>query len=153
MYKRRFFMNAHKKTCLVSAVCYGLYVLSALMLVLIMFFEMKQIPESGDSLGEGLSRAFLQIFMILFGIAGAVSLVPLLLKIWHIFLPKTAFAVICMIFDLAYAVLFTVWLMNGLQEANGTGTVLAVIGILTAIVSLIANCIAIRTGREEAYYR
>ncbi len=146
-------MNKHRNTCLISVVCYSLYILAALVFLLIMQIELSGIPAEGNSLGEGLGRALLMILMILVGVAGGAALVPLGLKIWHIFLPKTFLSVLCILFDLAYAVLFFILLINGLQEDGIAGMALAAVGLVAAIVSLVANSIAIRTGREEAYYR
>lgn len=147
-------MEKRKILCLITLGCYLLFtILGAIITLSLYQITQTPPPEGGsnsDNLAHGIAGMAAAIVMVLTLFYTLASLLPLLLKLAHVFFNKRPLGVLCLILDIpflaAHLALFVGALSSG--DALTAGDVLLYIALLlVSAAAITTNVLTLREGR------
>lgn len=106
--------------------------------------DVKQQPE--NDLGTALGVGIMAVLVILSAIYAAIGVIPIILKVIHIFADSKAPAIICLLFDVAYILINGALVLSELSAADPAITGIAVFGglLLVSLIAFITNIASIK---------
>ena len=128
---------------------YLVYIALAIWMILSLQEGINALPEEGGSVSEdisiGLTEGFSKVFMLIFALYGGISLVALLVKIFHVGTHLVIVGVLSALFDIAFTVIHGGLLLYVMSGDGMEGIAFITLVALTAIsfISFISNVMTI----------
>jgi|GEM_PF-7036797 len=147
-------MEKRKILCLITLACYLLLTILGTALTLSLY-SVTQAPApegstSSESLSHGLAGFAAAILMVLTLGYTLLSLLPLLLKLVHVFVNKRFLGVLCLFFDLVFAALHVAIAVGGFSSESlpaATDIALYVALLLVSAAAIYTNIRTLRLPR------
>lgn len=142
-------MKKTKIYCIISEVCYLTLLCFAAFLAISIKISINAAKENGNSteggeaIGLAIGAALMTLILILLVVYIVIMIIPTILKLVQIFTGKRVLSIPCMIFDILFAVIQVILIMNSDLSSPAN---LVIMLIITALIptSLVMNILSLK---------
>ena len=146
-------MKKQKILCLVTLVCYFIFVVAGASIAIGAAADLANLPKESGGVGAALSAFGLALVLILGGIYAAVGIVPLILKSLHILTKKRFFAYICVVFDVVFSIAHAGLMVSAIAESGFAEPLSILVPAALLVLSfgaLVTNILSAKKPKEQA---
>ena len=144
-------MKKHRTLTLISLAIYFSLGLAASILAISMRIALDAHNNTQhDSLGEGLAGIGIALLLILATAYAILSILPVSLKLAHVFVPRPVFSAIGFVFDVAFGVIHGALLVGALASdpLDPVATVVYLLLLGASVVTFVLNVLTLREDRR-----
>ncbi len=133
-----------KTLCVITLICYLLLTGAGAVFALVLNGDLGNLSEGEGGIGTAIAGVAIAIIMVLAIAYAAVGILPLLLKLLHIFVDSKIPAVICIPFDIIYIVCNGALVFSAVKSGitENMGLAVFALALLAVSVTAIATNIA-----------